>query len=81
MTRELCIMACTFCRDRVFLRWLESFCPDGITIPFTEDMAKTYILEACGINSRNELDTDPAAAAHFHELVRLPFLAWREDHV
>lgn len=32
-----------------------------------------------GVKSLSELDTDPAAVARFHELVRKPFLRWSEQ--
>jgi hypothetical protein len=35
--------------------------------------AKTFILRTCGVTSRKELDTNPEAAARFHERVRRPF--------
>lgn len=80
-TRELCIIACTFCRDPEFHRWLEMLCAaslsPGTVASFGEDSAKEFILSLCAIGSRNELDTDPAAAQRFHRLVRLPFLEWK----
>lgn len=71
--RELCIMACVFCRDPLFRKWMSR---DGPSI--NENAAKGIILGVCGVKSRNELDTNPEAAARFHELVRKPFLAWKE---
>jgi hypothetical protein len=76
-SRDLCIMACTFCRDPQFRRWLAALAPGHGE--FTEDMAKEFILGACGIGSRGELDTDPAAAERFHTIVRAPFVAWRDQ--
>lgn len=76
-TRDLCIMACVFCRDVTFHNWLASLA----TLPvseFDEDVAKNFITGVCGIESRSDLDKDPAAAAKFHELVRGPYLAWKE---
>lgn len=75
--RELCIMACVFCRDAFFKEWVRrSHRPIGSTV--TEADAKDFILTACGIESRNELDTNSEAAERFHALVRVPFLAWKE---
>jgi len=80
-TRELCIMACVFCRDAQFLAWLNHLAvlggePEGLA-PATEADAKEFITTLCGVTSRNDLDRDPAAAQRFHELVRLPFLEWK----
>lgn len=75
--RDLCIMACVFCKDPQFQAWLRSMAPDLGEV--NEVMAKAFIIEACDVASRNELDTNPAAAERFHQLVRLPFLAWKES--
>lgn len=74
--RELCIMACAFCRYRDFREYLQEIDPQHE--PWTEGGAKEFILAACQVKSRNELDSNPAAAQRFHELIRQPFLAWRE---
>lgn len=73
--RELCIMACAFCRHLDFREYLQEIDPRHEE--WTEGAAKGFILAICNINSRNELDRDSAAANRFHELVRIPFLAWR----
>ncbi len=73
--RDLCIMACIFCREPAFLAWLGQLATPHVV--FTEAMAKDFILEACGVASRNDLDRNPAAAERFHELVRKPYLAWK----
>lgn len=75
-TRDLCIMACVFCRDVAFHNYLASLAPDAGR--FDEEEAKDFITGICGIESRSQLDKDPAAAAKFHELVRLPFVAWKD---
>ena len=67
---ELCIMACTFCADRLFQDW-------AVGATGSEDDAKVYVLNICGIKSRKELDTDKAAAKRFHTLIREPFMAWK----
>lgn len=64
----LCIMACTFCTDPVFSEWAGTS---------TDEQAKKFILDACEIKSRKELDTCPDAAELFHLLVRKPFMAWK----
>jgi hypothetical protein len=73
---QLCVMACTFCADPMFRKWIsETYkyeCQD-------EGAAKEFVLEICGIESRKELDTDSRAAFVFHERVRKPFVAWKAD--
>jgi len=71
--RDLCIMACVFCRDVQFRAWLAADC----ATPATEAEAKDIILSMCGVTSRNDLDTDPIAALAFHKRIREPFMAWK----
>lgn len=85
MSRELCIMACVFCRDGAFQNWamkhvaeLQLVVEGGLKPGRRERAAKALILHLAGVDSRNDLDTDPDAAKRFHELVRKPFLAWKE---
>lgn len=40
--------------------------------------AAEWIREVCQVDSRAALDTDPGAAARFNELIRAPYMAWRE---
>jgi hypothetical protein len=74
-TRErmapLCEWAVMICRDQQFRRW-------ALGAGATEDQVKAHILTLCGIESRKELDTDPAAAKKLHDLVRKPYAAWLE---
>lgn len=72
-TRDLCIMACIFCREPMFHRWLQSIQPGAVN----EDIAKQFILITCQVKSRNDLDRDPDASERFHNLIRLPYLAWK----
>lgn len=69
-SRDLCIMACQFSRNRQFWQWANVQ---------SEAAAKSEILTACGVASRNDLDTDPAAAERFHSLIRRPFIDWRDN--
>lgn len=75
MTRDLCIMACAFCRDELFQDWVAERIGAATA---SESTSKNFILAMAGVDSRNDLDRDPAAAQRFHELVRKPFLAWKE---
>ena len=75
--RDLCIMACVFCRDPQFQEWCTTPAEKAAGWD-REEVAKQFILRLCGVLSRNELDTNPEAAKRFHELVRKPFLEWKE---
>lgn len=80
--RDLRIMACTFCRDPQFQEWAQQQDP-GLSIVAAgksarEQSAKDFILVRCQVTSRNDLDLYAYAAERFHELVRKPFLAWKE---
>lgn len=95
--RDLCIMACVFCKEPLFHAWLNECQPPpsppvnfavhvgdvfvGTGRPMAvhdENSAKEFILQTCGIISRNELDRYPTAAELFHERIRKPYLAWKE---
>lgn len=65
---QLCVMACTFCADKEFQRWL------GID---TEEEAKALILEDCRITSRKELDSNYQAGQIFLNVFRGPFMAYK----
>lgn len=85
MKRDLCIMACVFCRDLQFQVWVRIQAAErgilfvGGRLPArNESMAKAFILHECEVKSRNDLDRKPDAAQRFHDLVRQPYLAWRE---
>lgn len=76
MTRDLCIMACVFCRDQAFRNFVGQQLGGGYC---SESQAKAYILTQCQVASRNELDTNPEAAQRFHDQIRTPYLEWREQ--
>lgn len=73
---ELCIMACNFCVDPLFIEYVSI----GEREPASEETAKEYILGICGINSRKELDANKNAASEFHDSIRKPFLEWKQTH-
>lgn len=87
MTRDLCIMACVFCRDPAFQHWAASLYNAEQEFMYgsaanklkPEAAAKAFILTTCQISSRNELDTNPEAAQRFHDHIRKPYLTWREE--
>lgn len=79
--RQLCVMACVFCKTPLFLLWVDHMAKQAgyeVDIAATPADAKEFILKICNITSRNYLDTDPAAAELFHEYVRKPFNDWKE---
>lgn len=82
MKRDLCIMACALCRDKLFQEWVIGGVRAGLLghllADSDEGLSKAFILDACDISSRKYLDTNPYAAKRFHELVRKPFLDWKE---
>ncbi|SRR6266404_231547 len=71
---ELCIMACTFCKDKRFWDWFESCTSYSCK---NEEDAKCAILDICVIESRKELDIDKTAGTLFHTLIREPYMKWR----
>lgn len=42
------------------------------------DEAAEFIRVACGVDSRRELAQHAGAAERFHNIIRKPFLAWKE---
>lgn len=46
---------------------------------FSEEHAAQFVRAMCGITSRRELATSEIAASMFHNLIRRPFVAWREQ--
>lgn len=75
---DLCVMACKFCADPQFRRWLVVDDPEVSTC--SELDARKAILDWCGIGSRKKLDTDERAARIFHNRIRKPFLAWLDTN-
>lgn len=75
--RDLCIMACVFCKDPLFQEWAGERAY-GLGVRLSEEGAKEYILHLCDVRTRNDLDRVPAAAELFHKRIREPFLAWKE---
>lgn len=44
----------------------------------TVDDAAAFIRAACEIQSRRELETNPAAVERLNRFIRRPFMAWKE---
>ncbi|OAD17146.1 hypothetical protein [Achromobacter insolitus] len=66
---ELAKLAGMFCQSVHF--WEFCGCDDA-------DEAREWILRVCGVQSRRNLDHNPAAAQIFHERVRKPYLESRK---
>jgi hypothetical protein len=69
---ELSKRAGILCADPAFLQWLSQ----EVGAPFIESRAAIYLRNACGIQSRAELDHDPIAALTFKREFDIPFSEW-----
>lgn len=69
----LCIMACTFCADPKFWKWVNQSQYECRT----EQHAKEWVIGVCDVESRKDIDSNKIAVIRFHTLVREPFMAWR----
>lgn len=63
-------LAGIWCHDPEFWKWLETD-PDNAC--HSAQGAAHCLYAICGIESRVELDNDPAAAERFHRLIRGPY--------
>lgn len=72
---ELCRWAAIRCGEPEFQRWMAEV-HHWKGIPVTEEHCADAIRNECGIQSRAELDTNPAAAGALHEKIRKPYAAW-----
>ncbi|MFY2060272.1 hypothetical protein ACOTCB_23765 [Achromobacter xylosoxidans] len=64
------------CGNAKFQKWVESrigAAPPGVS---PNQHAAHFVRNACGIDSRAQLDHNATAATLFHEKVRKPFLKW-----
>lgn len=77
MTKGLTRLACMWCKDPDFLRWMEHLSEQ----PCTPKDAKEFIYVVCQIESRKQLDQDTVAAALFSLHIRANFMAWRQSQV
>lgn len=67
-------LAGMWCADKTFQAWLE-LDPDNAAP--NESGATLCLYALCEIESRRELDHDPAAAERFNQLIRGPYMKWR----
>jgi hypothetical protein len=68
----LCREAIDLCNNATFLEYIDSA---GISWKKTSEGAKGFILAACCVGSRKELDADPTAGELFRKM-RKSFLDW-----
>jgi hypothetical protein len=64
-------------RDARFREWVKTFTPHLDAV--NEHQAAQFIRLVCEIESRAELETNKEAERRFHELLRRPFITWRDD--
>lgn len=72
-------MAGMLARDPSFIEWVGQW-----TVPpraVSADEAAQFIRHVCKVESRRELLTDREAEARFHNFIRKPFRAWKENHL
>ena len=72
---SLCIVACTFCKDPLFWKWVSQSQYECRT----ENHAKEWIYGVCDVKTRLDLDTNKIAMTRFLTLIREPFMAWRAN--
>lgn len=63
-------------RDPQFREWL---CDLASVDSVDVDQAAEFIRVICEVDSRRELARDASAAHRFENLVRRPFVAWRDN--
>lgn len=82
---ELAKLAGILCADNDFRMWLQSIAPaDAVAAAAeasdeAEERAAIVLRGICGVKSRRELDHDVKAADLFHEEIRKPWLAFKEN--
>lgn len=74
------LLAVRWCKDATFQKWMSEQAHVTFSYGSKEEDCKQFILYRCGLTqkhgaaaSRKHLDTDPEAAALFHQLIRIPF--------
>lgn len=84
---DLALLAVRWCKNPDFQEWRLQ--QSGLTFSYgsREEDCKMFILNRCGLlekhggdASRKQLDTDPDAAALFHQRIRIPFMQWKGLH-
>jgi hypothetical protein len=75
----LCREACDLCELPAFQRFAAgvNYWPKGDSL--NAEQCKSYILQACAVASRKELDADSLKGAMFIERIRQPFMRWQRE--
>jgi hypothetical protein len=68
-------LAYLWCKDPAFWAWADDRSFDTID---NEDAARAYVLTACGVKSRGDIDRNPTARATWEAVIYEPFRAHRE---
>jgi hypothetical protein len=69
-------IAFLLCQDQQFWHFLNE---RSFTVIDSEAQAREYVLEGCGITSRSQLDTMPAARAAWEAVFYRPFCKYRDS--
>jgi hypothetical protein len=75
-TVNIVALAGSLPRDPQFRTWAASFIPGG---DVTTDEAAEWIRVVCQVDSRRLLAEDREAEQRFHQLLRRPFIDWRNE--
>jgi hypothetical protein len=75
----LCREAVGYCQMPDFQQWLPLHTQSTNGDHFNEQGCRDFILGACGIASRKELDASDEAAGRFVRLIRLPFMRYMKQ--
>lgn len=71
---DLAWRAVQWCKEPEFIAWINSTTHNGIMWHVkSEDDARAFVCEICGVSSRKELDTDPTARSLFNASIRGPY--------
>jgi hypothetical protein len=77
MSNDTAQLAGMLSHNPVFRAWVTTWLTPPET-PATVEEAAQFIRYVCEVDSRAELATNEEAARRFHELLRRPFIAWRD---
>lgn len=68
--KGLGLLAIQWCKNELFWEWC------GMP---SEEMAREYVLKACGVEHRNMIDESERASHLFNNWIRIPFSEWLKD--
>lgn len=78
-SERLSYVAAMLCKNEGFWTYINEQQSGPVTVG-DEDGARIWLCMVLGIESRSELDKDPALARRFHENIRRPFLMWQGEY-